>query len=140
MSNHVCSDERIVNLCKELFTFLRSDNNEEVIHSKKVTKLIRGSTKVTEITIGFIRIRMVWQPFTKEGNIEKGSDEGANLFIYLPFKEPGSNEDSIEIKGYYSERGNQIRVTAIVEDTMKPSLRGPARIVQSMKIATTNPI
>lgn len=136
----ICNDERIVNICTELFTFLKSDKKEDIVHNKTLTKSVRGGTVQTEITIGFLTVRMVWQPFVKEGDVGRGSDEGASVFIYLPFAETNQRTaDKFELKGYYSERGSENRLTIIVHDIYKTNPIGPKRVTVVPKVTTTNP-
>ena len=67
----ICTEERMVNICTELFRFLKSEKTEDVIHTKQVKKLSRTRVKQTEITIGFLTIRMVWMPYIEDGSASK---------------------------------------------------------------------
>lgn len=136
----ICTDERIVNICTELFAFLKSDKTDEIIHNKTLTKAARGGTVQTEITVGFLTVRMVWQPFVKDGDIARGSDEGASVFVYMPFAESAQRTaQKFELKGYYSERGSEKRLTVIVHDIYKTNPIGPKRVASVLKVTTTNP-
>lgn len=138
----ICVDDRIVNICTELFAFLKSGENTTTIHKKEVKRLDRQTVVQAEIDIGFFRIRMVWKPYQVVlGGPATGSDEGAATFIYLPFKsDRDANADTLEIKGFYSERGTDKIFNVIAPDEFKPKPTGTRRVVNTVKVSTGNPL
>jgi hypothetical protein len=137
-----CTDQRILNVCRELLHFLKSDKDTEIIHGKELKKLARGKAIQTEIVLGFVTLRAVYVPMTIDANNKtSGSDEGCSIFIYLPFADSESiNAEKLEIKCYYSERGSNARLTATVPDLFKSSQIGPKRIVTTLKVSTSDPL
>ncbi len=84
---------------------------------------------------------MVWKPYQLIDNKEIGSDEGANLFLYLAFRETSSvDSDQLMITGYYSERGTNKVVTIQAPNEFKSTTFGPKRIVKNLEVDNTNPI
>lgn len=138
----ICSDQRIVDICTELFRFLKSDKEEAVVHTKHLKKIDKKSVIQTEIDIGFLTIRMVWKPYNFVNGSETGSDEGANLFVYLPFKDNSSDANSNQamFRGYYSERGTNRQVTAILSNDYTAHSYGARRVVQDLKPLNNSPI
>lgn len=138
----ICNDQRIINICGELFHFLKSDQDSCIVHGKTCTKIARGKATFTEITIGFLTIRVLFVPYFVQDSKEHGSNEGASVFIYLPFSETGvaDNSQRIEIKCYYSERGTVTRLVANVEDILKSTTLGPKRIVKDLKVTNNDPL
>lgn len=133
----ICDEPRIVNICKELFNFLKSDKLETDLHTKTITKITRASVIQTEISVGFMTLRMVWKPLKREGGVDSGTDEGAQVFIYLPFSE---GDERFEVKGYYSERGSKPLFRVIVQDAYKSSPYGVRRVVPAVQVSDTNPL
>lgn len=138
----ICTDPRIVDICTDLFRFLKSDLTETTIHTKKCQKIDKKTVIQTEIDIGFLTIRMVWKPYNVQNSFETGSDEGANLFIYLPFKESAKdpNSNQFMIRGYYSERGTDKRINISVQNEFISSQFGPKRIVHDLNVIQGNPL
>jgi len=136
----ICYDPRIIKICEELLSFLKSDDEERTIHRVLVKKQKRESSSFAEIEIGFITVRLVYKPLTIVNNSEVGSSEGGSVFIYLPFSENGGKFDTkIEIKAYYSERGNDKKLTANVSNEYRSSSVGPKRVVHNVQVSTTDP-
>lgn len=137
-----CFEPSIERVCSELFHFLRSEDRSRVIHNKTITRIEKQRSCSTEITIGFMTIRMVFKPLTIEGGISTGSDEGANVFILLPFSDDGSKlgSEKLEIKCYYSERGSEHRLTASVPSEFKGTIIGPRRVSQELPITQGDPL
>lgn len=137
----ICQEARISNICAELFAFLKSDELETVIHTKPVKKIIKPTVVQAEITVGFLNLRMVWKPLTKMNGVISGSDEGANVFIYLPFTENrnGSGEQ-FQLSGYWSERGTEKILSVMVANEYKTSPIGTRRVVSNVPISTADPL
>ena len=139
----ICFDDRMTKICGELFHFLKSSEPEIEIHRKRLYKREYRTGSVTcHIDIGFIRIHMIWKPLKIVNDNRSGSDEGANVFIYLPFSSSGLSSDTrYQIPGYYSERSNKPSLTVVVDDINKNTRRGPRRVVrQDININKNSPI
>ncbi len=137
-----CTDQRILNVCKEMLYFLKSDKDEELIHGKEVKKVSRDRSCFTELSLGFCSFRMIYSPLniSIKGDA-RGSDEGALVILSLPFTESGtSHSQSLEIRCYYSERGSFPRLVASVPDAYKSSSYGSKRITSEYKTTTTDPL
>jgi len=141
INNLRCNDPRIENICIELFDFLKSSDNNRTIHNKEIVKITRMNNSHCDINIGFLQIRMIFKPYQKEDNIETGSNEGAAVIIQLPFTETGAIlEDKMYIRGYFSTRGKEKRLTVQSNDTMKPSTFGQKRISEDRSLSKSNPL
>jgi hypothetical protein len=137
----ICQDERIRNICAELFAFLKSDKTEAVIHEKKVKKTVKPTVIQAELTVGFLTVRMVWKPFSKVNGVPSGSDEGANVFIYLPFTENRNGTgEQFQLSGYWSERGTEKILSALVNSEYKTTPIGVRRVVSDAPVTTTDPL
>jgi len=138
-----CNDQRILNVCKEMLYFLKSDKDEELIHGKEVRKISRDKSCFTEISLGFCSFRMIYTPLSQVSTESfKGSDEGALVILSLPFAELGasSNSAKLEIRCYYSERGSNARLVANVPDAYKTASYGTKRVTVTYKTTETDPL
>ena len=133
-----CADQRIVDICNEVFLFLRSGEREATIHTKQVRALEKGDVRQADIDIGFIRIRLVYKPLQVIAGQTKGSDEGASAFIYLPFKSQNGG-DEFMIKGYFSTRGTEKILSIIVADEYVTSRFGTRRVIDDRPVDKSTP-
>jgi hypothetical protein len=129
----ICTDNRLVGVCTELFRILTSDEDVGSIQGKEI--LVRNSSKtgsfIANITIGLMTIEMIYKPAKMgEGKIV-GSDEGANVFILLPFEDDAKN--GIRIPAYYSERGKNPELKASPAEAMRsPTFAGVRRVIHDL--------
>lgn len=141
MSGLECTDPRVTKVCSELFILLTSGAKSGDVHHKdiKVRDHATGS-RSAEIEIGFITLNMVWVPHRRIGGASKGSDEGANVFIKLPFVDAGEGTQA-QISAYYSERGREPVLRANPPEGMRSKLyTGPRRIKYQSRVDTSPPI
>ena len=139
----ICFDERMTKICSELFHFLKSDEADTEIHRKRIYKReYRTGSVSCHIDIGFIRIHMIWKPLTVTNGTRSGSDEGANVFIYLPFSDSGLAADSrYQASGYYSERATSPTLTLQVEEANRNTRRGPQRVTRTeIEVDKSSPV
>lgn len=138
----ICNDERIVKICSEMFHFLKSSDNSKEIHRKTINKRsYQTGSYGTQIDIGFLNISMVWKPLTIINGEKAGSDEGANVFIYLPFANgPAMGASRFQLTGYYSEKSSSPMLTIVTEDIYKSAPIGTQRVVREVvDIDTSSP-
>ena len=85
---------------------------------------------------------MIWKPLSVVNGTRSGSDEGANVFIYLPFSDSGLSSDSrYQAAGYYSERASSPALTLSVDDANRNNRRGPKRVTRTeFEIDNSSPI
>lgn len=133
-----CTDQRIVDVCNEIFLFLRSGERETSIHTKQVRAIEKGNVRQADIDIGFVRIRLVYKPLQVVLGQTQGSDEGASAFIYLPFKSPNGSDEFV-IKGYFSTRGTEKVLSIIAAEEYVTSRFGTRRVVDNKPIDNTRP-
>lgn len=137
MSNLECTDNRILNICSEIFSLLKSGENEGIIHKKEVSiKTFSTGSKSISIVIGFLNFQMIWKPIKMTNLGISGSDEGASVFITLPIFQ-GSAENMIKTSAYYSERNNEKSLIVI---SSKNQVAGKKRINYIENIVTTDPL
>ena len=136
----ICTDERVTKICSEIFHFLKSSENSKDIHRKTINKRsYKTGSCGTSIDIGFLSITMVWKPLTMVNGEKSGSDEGANVFIYLPFAaSPSMGAAKFQVTGYYSEKSSRSMLTIVTEDIYKSSPIGTQRVVREVKEVDTS--
>ena len=138
MANLKCEDDRILKICAELFTLLKSGEITGTIHKKEVfVKTFSTGSKSASITIGFLNFQMIWKPLKNTNLGNSGSDEGASVFINVPFF-VGSSEDLIKTTAYYSERSNQ--PTLNVLDSKNFNKDTKKRVYYKGTVDSTSPI
>lgn len=138
MANLKCEDDRILKICAELFTLLKSDEESAVIHKKEVNvRTFSTGSKTATITIGFLNFQMIWKPLRMNTTGNSGSDEGASVFISVPFFK-GAPEDVIKTTAYYSERNNSSTLTVIDSKNLNKSPQ--RRVIYKQNIDTTPPV
>lgn len=138
MANLKCEDDRILKICADLFTLLKSDEDSKVIHKKEVNvRTFSTGSKTASITIGFLNFQMIWKPLRMTTTGNSGSDEGASVFISVPFFE-GASEDLIKTTAYYSERNNAPSLTVIDSKNLNKGVQ--KRISYKQNIDTSPPL
>ena len=138
----ICMDERIIKICSEMFHFLKSSESSKEIHRKTIVKRnYQTGSSGTSIDIGFLSITMVWKPLTLVNGEKSGSDEGANVFLYLPFANSAAMGSSrFQVTGYYSEKSSNSILTVITDDMYKSSPIGTQRVIREISdIDTSSP-
>lgn len=132
-----CTDRRLVSICSDIFRIIKSGEEKGEVHGKEITvrKSASSGSSIVSLTIGLMSIDMIMKPFRVNDGTNSGSDEGANVFIILPFQDGASN--GIRIPAYYSERNKEPELTCSVSDAMKsPTHSGTRRIVQEYNNVT----
>jgi|SaaInlV_100m_DNA_2_1039680.scaffolds.fasta_scaffold19638_2 hypothetical protein len=138
MANLKCEDDRILKICAELFTLLKSNDNSKIIHKKEVNvRSFSTGSKSASITIGFLNFQMIWKPMKMTTTGNSGSDEGASVFINVPFFK-GATEDIIKTTSYYSERNNMSTLTVL--DSKNLNKNTQRRVTYKQNIDTTPPV
>lgn len=133
-----CTDPRLLKPISEVFHFLKGPETHTEIHGKPIQKkLHRTGSRGASFTAGFLEVRLVFTPMSDDGDGRaRGSDEGAAVFVSLPFRD----EDSppLQIQGYYSERNGSPRLTMNSPGYSKPS-SGVQRVVYDLPAPTMLP-
>jgi hypothetical protein len=138
----ICTDERIIKVCSEMFHFLISPDQKCEIHRKPVAKRqYRTGSLGCSIEIGFLMIQMIWKPLKIDNDVQTGSDEGANIFFHPPFADSTSiGAARFQITGYYSERHGKPSISILTEDAHKSSPIGTRRVTRNIaNVDTSNP-
>ena len=132
-----CTDKRWVSICTDIFRLLKKDVTKGDVHGIEVNirKAKSTQSRIATVTLGLVTIEMILKPYKVEAQGKTGSDEGANVFIILPFEDNSSH--GIRIPAYYSERGREPELTCSVSDAMKsPIHSGTRRVVSDYKSVT----
>ena len=97
-----CTDRRLVSVCSDIFAVLKSGELKGSIHGKEISvrKSASSGSLMASVSIGLMKIDMILKPFKVEGGTRSGSDEGANVFIILPFED--NDGQGVRIPAYYS--------------------------------------
>ena len=138
MADLECKDERILAVCAEMFNLLKSGETEGTIHRKETSvRTFSTGSKSVSLSIGFLNFQMIWKPIKMTSLGTSGSDEGASVFITLPFFE-GSTENIIKTAAYYSERTNNRTLTVI--DFNHSKSKEKKRVIYSENVSIEPPI
>lgn len=87
------------------------------------------------LEIGLMTIDMILKPFKVDSKGSSGSDEGANVFLILPFQDEAAR--GIRIPAYFSIRGREPELTCSPIDAIRsPSYSGTRRVTIDYSEAT----
>jgi len=124
-----CTDPRLIKVCQECFTFLKSDLEEGRVLKRAVRKERFSTTTSVGVTfpLGMMEIRMIWKGPARSPS-ELGQEEGASVFIHLPFGKESDGRSALRVPAYFSVRNGPSLSILSPEGQFVSQRTGPRRV------------
>lgn len=127
-----CTEPRLVDLCSRLFKILTSGESKGEVHGIEVdVRETKTGSRLCNVKVGLMNIDMIFKPYNITEQGANGSDEGANVFLALPFQD--NTNQGIRIPCYYTERSGSPVLMASVPNGMSSKATSSVRRVVSKR-------
>jgi len=136
-----CTDQRLVSVCTTLFRFITSGKAEQDGSYGKLVarKNLKTGSISCKIDLALCQLDMIFKPMqvNPETQQSSGSNEGANVFMTMPFKDDEGK--GLRIPCYYTERNGSPELICSPPDNMsQPLASGVRRVTQELRNVTTS--